>query len=519
MSARNSSTQAAVSLLVVVGHAAVAALVLVVPVWALATSLRTVAAGSEGVSGMLDRWPGLLASTAQVCAVALVVATGGGTVLGFLLSRTDLPGRRLLVFLVVLGACVPIYISAIFAFAWVPAARLAGSTVACGVLYGLFYIPLATIVLGVTFRGVDRELGEAALLDARAAKVLRLVTVPQSVWGFAGLAFLLILLVATDFTIPDLLCVRTFAEETHTQYVLHRRTAGPILTGMPLAIVLGVAMLWVQRRLGVWGRLTPAARGVPARRMALGRAGGIVLVGLAGVLLPALALPAATLLGKIGSPGRFFERAFALQPVLLRSVLVAGLAATVTVAVSVGLAWTLLRGGRLRVIVGALVVLTLALPAPVAGISLIELCDRPGWLGRVYDSPALIVYAYLVRFLAVGVLLVAAGVQRVPRELEDAARVDGAAWATVQRAVYWPAAGGHAWAAWLIVMVLCFADVGATKFVVPPGWDTAAVTAFAAMHARVDSNLAVLALLSAGYVALMWLGLVGLIRRARREAA
>lgn len=497
-------------------HVAVAGSALAVPLWAIASAARTLIGGAD-VTLPLARWGRLLTGTAEVCGIALGVAAAGGTLLGLLLGRSDLPGRRLLAALVILAACVPLYVAAIFAFAWLPAAQLAGSRVACGILYGVFYTPLAAIVLGATFRAVDRDLEEAALLDAQPAVVLRRVTLRQAAWGFAGLALLLILLVGTDFTIPDLLFVRTFAEETHTQYILHRQAAGPILTGMPLAIVLAVLMLVVQRRYRLLGRVAAESRWAPPRSVTLGRGRIPATLLLTAGLIVVFAPPTISLLAKIGSPERFVSRAVAFAPLLVRSIVVAGMAATITVAVSVGLAWGLVRGGWLRWGVGSLIVLTLALPAPVAGISLIEMFDRPGLLGRVYDSPALIVWVYLARFLAIGVLLAAAAVQRVPLELEDLARMDGASWALVQRVVYWPAARGHALVAWLVVMVLCFADVGATKFVVPPGWDTAAVVAFAAMHARVDSNLAVLALLSVVVVALAWAGLVAVVRAAEHH--
>jgi iron(III) transport system permease protein len=123
-----------------------------------------------------------------------------------------------------------------------------------------------------------------------------------------------------------------------------------------------------------------------------------------------------------------------------------------------------------------------------------------------------IVIGYVVRFRPIGVLLLAAAVQRVPREIEHAARVDGCDWLATQRHVYWPAVASEAAIVWLIVVILSFADVGTTILVTPPGWDTAAVRAFTLLHFGVYRDLAVLAILSAGFILLPWLLLIGLLK-------
>ncbi len=159
------------------------------------------------------------------------------------------------------------------------------------------------------------------------------------------------------------------------------------------------------------------------------------------------------------------------------------------------------------------IVVLLAVPAPVAGISLIELLNRPGWAGRLYDSPMVITLGYIVRFLPLGVLLLIPAVQRVPLEVESAARLDGCDWLAAQRHVYWPAIAADAAIVWLVIMILCFAEVGCTVLLAPPGWTTASVRAFTLMHFGVYRDLAVLALTSVGCILLPWLVLVCLLKR------
>ena len=502
-------------------HAAVLLGALAVPAYALTaavlTTLQGSGAGHAGPVVVLNRWSVLLANTAVVCGMALLTALPIGLLVGISLARTNMLGRVLFATLAVLGACLPIYTSVVFIFACVPASMLTGSAVACGVLYGLLYCPLAIVILGATFHCADGELEDAARLDASPRAVLARVTIPQATWGIATLGILILLLVGTDFTITDVLSVRTFAEEVYTQFELHRSAAGPVLTSVPLLLMLAGLLVALQARYRLLGEHSPWQLAAPPRTISLGRwrslpgvIGGILLLGLVGSPLAAVL---ARVVQSFDSLGALVRAAGTLWRDLLVSTVFAGIGATIVVLAGVGLAWVLLRAARLRFVIAGAVVLLLALPAPVVGITLTALLNQPGPLGTLYDSPIVIAIGYVVRFLPLGVLLLVVAVQRVPREIESAARLDGCDWLAVQRHVYWPAVAVDAVIVWLVILILAFAEIGATKMVVPPGWSTAAVRAFSLLHYGVYGDLAVLALLSVTIIFLLWLALVRLLRR------
>jgi iron(III) transport system permease protein len=455
----------------------------------------------------------LLGNTAAVCGVALMTATVLGLILGLLIARTDLPGRTAVLAASILGVCVPVYVSMVFVLAVVPLWQFGSSPWLCGLLYGLVYTPLAVMVLAAVFRSADRELEDQARLDADMPRVLRCVTIPQAGWGIATLGVLIVLLVATDFTIADILMVRTFAEEVYTQYALDRSPAGPVLASLPVLVIVAVLLVAIQVRYRLLGEHSPWQFGDRPRTLRLGRAGPLVAIGCGVVLLAYVGVPAGALLTRIESPGAFVSAAGGLRSELLMSGILAAVGATAVVSLSVGLAWAALRAGRLRWLIWVAVVLLLALPAPVAGISLIELLNRPGWAGELYDSPAVVALGYLVRFLPLGVLLLIPAVQRMPVEIELAARLDGCDWLALQRHVYWPAVAADAAIVWLVIAVLCFAEVSCTVLLAPPGWLTASVRAFTLMHFGVYQDLAVLAIASAGCILLPWLVLICLLKR------
>ena len=502
-------------------HVAIVLLVLAVPVnavWHVVLGVLNDSTG--GLNDVIDpvRWRTLLVNTSIVSAAAAATALAFGVSFGFLIGRTDLPGRRWLAGAALLGACVPLYVSVIFIFAQIPLWQYRGSALACGVMHGLVLAPLATLILAAVFRAADRELEDQARLECGDFAVFRRITLPHAGWGVAIAGMIVVLLTATDHTITDILIVRTFAEEVYTQFILDRSAAGPLLVGLPVTAALGAMLIGMQRRYRFFGENLPWHAGGPPRTFELGRWRLPVALAAPAVVLALMGPPAWALLAWIGHGKALGATIALLQTELWRTLLVAAAGATLIVIFAIGLAWTALRTRRLRWIVLMMIVVLLGLPAPVIGISLIELLNRPNWLGAVYDSPVAVVIGYVSRFLPLGVLLMLPAIQRVSVEHEQAARVDGCNWLLTQWHVYWPAARHQVAVVWLVLAILCFGEVAATVLVAPPGWPLASVRAYTLIHSGVCRDLAVLALLTIGYIILPWLLLVVLLRRRPAEA-
>ena len=482
--------------------------------------------GSEGqaaaLGAVLDirRWAALLGNTGVVCGVAVMVAVGLGGVLGVLATRTDLPGRRVLWGAALFGACLPPYVILAVFFTHLPLFRLAAAPLpACGALYGLVYTPLAVLVLGIAFRSADREVEEQAMLDMSPRGVLWYVTLPMARWAVAVLAVLLVVLVATDSSISDLLMVRTFAEEVYTLYVLDQQRVLPVLTAAPLLLVVGAALAILLYRYRGLGEQSGGQFGAWPAMFSLGRWRWVAKVLAVLAIAGGLGWPLVTLVVRAAQASEPWSRAaYMLSDEIRWTLLLAAAGASLAALPTVGLAGVLLSQGWRCGVVLAGVALLLATPAPVVGISLKELLNRPGVLGAVHDSPFAVSLGYFIRFLPLGVLLLVPGVRRVPSELEQAARLDGCGWARLQWHVRRPAVAPYLALAWLVILILCFGEIGATVLLHAPGSATAAISAYYALHKGVYADLALLALLSAAVILLPWGLLVWWWRRATRAA-
>ena len=498
-------------------HAAVVAFILIVPINAVTRAIWSLCARADGsgLSELIDvhRWRILLANTSIVCVCALVTALllGGG--FGFLIARTNLPGRKILHGAALLGACVPLYVSVVFIFALIPIWQYKNSTIACGVMHGLILSPLATVILAAVFRAGDRDLEDQARLDAGAFCVFRRITLPHAGWGVVGTGIVVALLTATDHTIADILIVRTFAEEVYTQFILDRTETGPILVGVPVMIFLAGAALLAQRRYRFFGDNAHQQDSRTPRRLVLEPWRGLVGAAAWAVMLALMVPPAYALLSKIGWSKEIGRTIAPLQMELWHTFIAAAAGAAAIVLFSIGLAWATLRARRARWAVFIAVIILLGMPAPVIGISLVDLLNRSNWLGAIYDSPFGVIIGYFVRFLPLGVLMMIPAVQRVALEHEHAARVDGCDWRQTQWHLYWPAVWKHAAIVGLVMMILCYGEVASTVLVAQPGWQLASVRAYTLIHFGVYRDLAVLAVMSIVYILLPWALLVALLRR------
>lgn len=465
------------------------------------------------------RWRVLLVNSSIVVGVAVAIAMASGLAAAIVLTRTDLPagGRWFALAVLALLACLPPFSFAIGVLATLPVVHLSQSVWLCALLCGVQVAPLGAVLLTLALRTGVTDAEQAALLDASPAEVIRHVGLPARAWDIVLVAAALALLVGGDALISDLLAVATFSGEVYAQFRLDASLRGPLLTAAPTFAVVALGVLSLRgplvRRLG-----DEPATASGGAAMRVGRWGALI----AGAFWLSFAT-AATFVGlaivsRLG-PWRDAQAVVGrLAEDVGTSAMLAATAATIVVAFAPGLA-LLLRTRGARAPVWAALAVLLACPAPVAGVALVESLNRPGLAGMVYDSPAIVVIAYVVRFLAVGVLLASPPIIRLPAALWDAARVDGCGFFELLRSTAWPAARGSVVAAWLMVWLLCFGETNAVMLVRPPGCDVAAATAFELLHSGVYRDLAVLGTLATVAAAAPCVALLALAERGRRREA
>jgi iron(III) transport system permease protein len=473
------------------------------------------AAWASGTTlGPLGRTLALGVSVAAASAVL-------GTVLAWLVARTDLPGRRLARLLLPLPLVMPSFIAA-FALvaAFAPGGLVEGLLEPLGVgrlpafggFWGALYV-LTLFTYPYVYLPVAARLGQlpasleesARLLGRGPAAVFRTVVAPQAAGAVWAGTLLVFLYTISDFGAVQLLRYETLTGAIYASRVFDRTgaLAQSLLLGL-LAVGVVAAERSVLRGGGGPGRLAAGPRSL---RVPLGRWRGPALALVGGVIGLALVAPVVVLAFWAGRglvagsarAGALVADAGALAVPAANTAAMAVLAALVAVAAVLPVAYLTVRhASRLAGAANAVIVGGFALPGLVVALALAFWTLQAPWpLAALYQTQALLVFAYVVHFGSQALRAAQVAVAAVPGRLDDAARTLGAGRLRRLRTVELPLAAPGLLAGAGLVLLSTMKELPATLLLAPPGFETLATRIWNATEDAflADASLAALFLL------------------------
>ncbi|HVM55323.1 MAG TPA: iron ABC transporter permease [Acidimicrobiales bacterium] len=404
---------------------------------------------------------------ATVTAACLVIGIGAA----WLVSRTDLPGRR--VWRVALGMplALPSYVAA---WAWLARyPSLAGFRGAWLVLTSVSF-PYVYLPVLAALRRSDPALEEVARsLGRRPMRVFLSVTVRQVRIAATGGALLVGLYALSDF---GAVSIMRYQSLTHVIYISYRASfdrtpaavLGLVLAALAIVIVLVDAWTRGESRTAKVGAGTPRA----APPVPLGRWRWPAVAAVASVVGFSLGVPLWSLnhwLQRGRSRADWSQVVDATASTLTVSALAA--VATIALAIPVGVL-SARYAGRLSRAVTAAAYAGHALPGIVVALALVFFGIRLAT--PLYQTTSMLVFAYVVLFLSLAIGAVHGSVSQAPPELEDVARSLGrtqiGAWRSITLRLAAPGVGAGAALVFLTVMK----ELPATLLLRPIGMDTLA---------------------------------------------
>jgi iron(III) transport system permease protein len=447
-----------------------------------------------------------LALTGGVLALALGIALPAA----WLVTRTDLPGRRVGAVLVALPLVFPSYVAA-FAFVSVLGPRgvlqgwleplgvgelpaLAyGYSGACLVL-GLFTYPYLYLLLVAALRDLDTSAEESSRsLGAGPWRTFFAVVVPRLRPALAGGSLLVVLYTLADFGAVSITRFNTFTVAIYNAYSgLFDRTAAAGLAAV--LMLLAFAAVWAESAVAGRLRLDGGRTPRPAVPVSLGRWKWPTLISLVSLATVNLALPLGLVLfwtvraRLAGLPLGTAWRAAG------NSLTAAAAAALVALVLALAVAWWRERyPGAWAGAVDRLARAGYALPGLVIALALVFFAAR--WARPLYQSLALLVAAYVIRFLPEALAAARAALAAVPVRLEEAARSLGRRPAQVLREVTLPLMRRGLLAGLGLVFLTSMKELPATLILRPIGFDTLATRVWSHAAEGIYSRAAVPALL------------------------
>ncbi len=475
-----------------------------------------------------------------------------GTAVAWMLLRSDLPGRKTGVSIIMVLLFLPLYLQA---SAWqagfgqegwystlghhVPVVGgepwLTGWNAAVWV-QTLAAVPWVVLFTGLGLCTVEAALEEQALLDGTPWQVFYRVTLPAC-WPALGLAAIWVAMsTAGDMTATSIFSVRTYAEEVFNQISLHDEASGAMTALLP-GILATLALLGLGMFCCV--RLARPERPLnigPSRIFALGGWRWPLAVGALAVMLLLAGVPLGNLVYKAGvlvsqtDEGRVrtWSAAKCLRTILLApwqcrreclwSLLIGSLAATAAVVAAIPLAWLARKSRWLGVAAIAVALTCLVVPGPFLALAIIGLLNRPSlpWLFWMYDHSILAPWmALTVRAMGPVVLVLWHAVRTIPQPMLDSAATEGCGSLGQLVRIVLPQRLPALGVAWLIGLVLALGDLTASVLVVPPGVEMLSIHVFNLVHYGVEDQVAGICLALTGTLGALAAAVTWLAKRIR----
>ncbi|MDH4076784.1 MAG: ABC transporter permease subunit [Acidimicrobiia bacterium] len=429
----------------------------------------------------------------QLAVLVSVTAAGVGTLLAWLLTRTDLPGRRLWRGLLLLPLVLPSFVGAAAFIAGLapggvlhlaldgvgiaPPRRFRGLGAAWLVLSAFTY-PYVLLPVSARLSTVPQSLHDSArLLGHSAWSTFVRVTVPHIRASVAASTLLVFLYTLSEFGAVQLVGYDTLTRVVYASRLVDRPTsfgAAALLAVLATGVVLG------ERRLRGRPRPDDGIALVPGRPISLGWAvapttAACALVAAIGLLVPLASLglwaQRGIATGRV-DPGQLIGPARATAAVGMAAAVLAVIAVLPVATASVrhprpsaGLASLGVAGG-------------FAVPGLVIALSLAYLTLNAPLLGRFYQSAGLLVVAYVVHFGVQALGPDEQGVRSVPEPVrESAALLEPTRWRRVAR-IDLPLMAPNLVAGGGLVLLSTVKELPATLLLSPIGFSTLATTIF-----------------------------------------
>ncbi len=472
--------------------------------------------GSDDAGGPLARTLGLAGSVSAAAAVL-------GTALAWLVTRTDLPGRRILRVAVALPLVIPSFVGALALLAAFAPGGLVDELFGLGspvriegfwgalVVLTLLTYPYVYLPVAARFAGLPASLEETARTLGRTPfEVMRTVVLPQSTGAIGAGALLVFLYVVSDYGAVSLMRYDTLTRRIDATRLFDPTTATTLsllLAVVALAVVIGQRSVMRRR-----APIEAIGAGRPALRVELGRARVPATCFVLGIVGVALVAPIVVLARWVWLGLDTTQRFGAVDPgslvsPALNTAAVSVVAALVTTAVVLPVAYLTVRH-RTRVVgaVNAVITSGFAIPGLVLALALVTMVIRVPALRGLYQSFPLLVLAYVLHFGAQGLGAAQVAVSGLPRRVDEAARTLGAGRLRRLRTIDLPLLAPGLAAGAGLVLLSTAKELPATLLLAPTGFETLSTRIWGAAEAGfyARAGLASLVLLAVS-AALSWL--------------
>ena len=446
--------------------------------------------------------------------VLTVLVTGTSSIIGvtlaWLTTRTDMPGRSFWAIATSLPLVLPSYVGAFALLGAIgPNGMLAELLAPLGVerlpsMYGLpgawltltlFSYPYVSLTVRAGLRGLDPSLEEAARSLGRSpSRIFRDITWPHLKPSIQAGGLLVALYTLSDFGAVSMLHFNSFTRAIFVYYRTSFDRSAPAVLALML-VALTLLILWIESRTRGSTRLYRAgvgtARANPRVRLGWKKVPAVVFCAL--VTTAGLVLPVSVIAYWLWQGWQTGEPLWRGWDMVANSIQASLWAAGVTVTAALLVAWLAVRHpGRGSRLIEKSAYAGHALPSIMIALSLVFWAAR--YAPPLYQSFALLIFAYLCRFLPEALGSVRASLLQLNPRMEEAARNLGHHPTSVFRTITLPLLRPGLLTGFALVFMTTMKELPVTLLLSPTGFNTLATRIWSATEEALFAQAAAPAL-------------------------
>ena len=443
---------------------------------------------------------GLLAASIGLAAAV----AGAGIITGvlFISALFRLPQKLLYVILLLLLALagIPPYIHAL---TWSEVVHTAGSVLPGIPVTGwaisfwvelMALLPLAIFLSWIAFASLDTRLIDAGRLVRSDLSVLRSIILPLAAPALGAAYGFIFLICCTDYAVPSLFNADVYALDIFARFSASNSPAQAFLYAMPLLLVTLIVMIACRSGIRTLaqapGRFSARFGNPPVYPgwFCLLQACAVILL-----ILQILVLFSGLIVA-VESPEAFIHSVLMAEDELVYSLLTAVLVVIIALPFALAAATELKQPGIRGAAAWVIVLLPLAVPAPLIGIGMITIGNQPV-LSSLYPALIMPSVVSVIKFAPFAAIILSVQMRFIDPLLFDAAAVFARsrydALVRIHLPLYLP---GLVVSAGLLA-ALTLAELGATLIVSPPGHATITLRIYNYLHYGSSSDVAGLCLM------------------------
>lgn len=453
----------------------------------LATLIAALSAGGPDMAMWSRVGFDYLTGTIILCTLVGLGALTIGAGTAMIVTMTEFPGRRILGIMLALPFAIPAYVAAYsYADLMAPFGLVASvigptnlpeirSLPGAAFILTLMTYPYVYLAVTASLAGRSGALLEAARsLGASPAQAARRILLGAGRPALVGGLALALMETAADYGVADFFGARTLSVGIfRTWYGLGDLGAATQLAGGLFLVALLLVLLEESSRKGEGAENVRAHRARARLQLSKTNAGFAIFICALPVLLGFI-LPAGVLLAKLDL--EFTQSALrGLSQSVVNTAFVAGVGAAIATILALGLAYAARQANsKTGTLLLRIATMGYAIPGAVIAIGILALTAGMARMSgaAVAGGVAILLYAYVARFLTAGYNAAAGGLQQVSTHMDFAAKNLGAGSGRILSQIHWPQTQGAIIAGAAIIAIDIAKELPATLLLRPFNFET-----------------------------------------------